>query len=254
MIKKRSFSNIAVLVALIVALLSCLAVNNTWARYSSEFDGEATAPTAKFIVNVLCDENNNNLSVVPTNNGNFVPFEFVVSNTQEGSTSEIDQAYMIAMFIKKASILQFLSLPNNYSVAVVPMLFCTTDMDSSIYEIYQYVISGNIPNGVSFGWFQNFDVGVPADEFNSASNDELLPVTWFYQDGDTCFGDLSTFMLEPEYGQNLEFIFNKNTQNSLRFFLIFYAQGYLSSNVTIDFKDMQLVVYSTQTDLSGVGE
>lgn len=250
MVKKRSFSNIAVLVALIVALLSCLAVNNTWARYSSEFDGEATAPTAKFIVDIKFENGNENLSVTPSPSGGIAAFEFTVSNADENSVSEINQMFVTGLLLTKSMLMRFSEL-EYLDAYLLPILLCTNDMDSSINEIYQYTSSGNIPTGVAFGMFQNFDIVLPDGDFDLSAvpNDEIFPATWFYDsNSDVIYGNTQDFLPQQNHGDAVVFSFNKDTANSVRFIVAFMAYGSLPEGKQVDFNGVQVVVYSEQVN------
>ena len=69
--RKGMLNRIASMVAVVVALLSCLAINLVGAKYYSEINAGALVPTADFVVNINYDESQNNLSLNPTPNGTF---------------------------------------------------------------------------------------------------------------------------------------------------------------------------------------
>lgn len=250
--KNKLISKTAILVAILVTLLSCLAIRSTTAKYYSEYNGEASGDTAKFIVDILYDENNNNLSITPNSSTlTYTPIEFVVSNTQNSNTSEVNQMYVIAMLFTK-ELLEVSAQFEAYDAYFLPVLFCTNDMQTeSFAEIFQYVDNGQIPEGVSYALFQNFTIIFPEEgdyTLEDVGEDEVFPATWLYDsNNDEIYGDLSELMPEQQDGAPVVFSFDKNIQKSIRFFLVFVAVGELPAGKTINLNGIELIIYTEQT-------
>ncbi len=91
MLKKRTLS----LVIIIMALLSCLAIGLTGAKYLSQFKGTATMQTAKFDVSVVGEPTN----FVLSQQNDTASFNFTVK-----SASEVQVSYDVVITLPEALI------------------------------------------------------------------------------------------------------------------------------------------------------
>lgn len=241
---------ITTLVTIIVALLSCLSINLTWAKFTSTIEEDINTPTANFIVELKHDEANENLYMTPSASGSFVAFEFTVSNTAEEYVSDINQNYYTGVLIPTQCVVDISQ--SNLDISLIPMLVVTNDMTSSMNEIAQYITAGNIPEGVKFANFQDFeivDVDGTLENGGNILDYDYLTFTWLYDsDSDQIYGDMSNVMETPQEGYPIAFKFTKQNKETLRFFVVFFVAGTLPVGKTINFAGMQVVVYSEQVE------
>ena len=155
--RKGMLNRIASMVAVIVALLSCLAINLVGARYSSLINEDILLPAANFIVDIKYEEGQNNLSLTPSANGSFVAVEFTISNNNQTNVSEVDQNFAIGLLVDTETFIRF-SQMSNMEISLKPMLVCTNDLTSSLNDIYGYMMSGSFPPGFQFARFEKFNL------------------------------------------------------------------------------------------------
>lgn len=242
--RKGMRNRITAIVTLIVALLSCLAINFVGAKYYSEINEGALVPTADFVVNIKTDEGQNNLTLTPSPNGSFVAVEFTISNANENSISGVDQDFAIGLIIDTETVVRF-SQMSNTEISLQPMLVCTNDLTSSINDVYGYMMSGSFPPGFQFARFENFNIIGDYSQENILDY-EYIPFTWTYGNNDDVLGDLDGVLKSPEYDEIVYFNFNKTNAQETRFFLVFFVVGSLPVGISYDFRNLQLAVYSQQ--------
>ena len=105
--RKGMLNRIACMVALIVALLSCLAINVVGAKYSSLINGDVLVPAANFIVNIKYENGQDNLHLTPSLNGSFAAVEFTISNKDQTDISEVNQNFAIGLLVDVETVISF---------------------------------------------------------------------------------------------------------------------------------------------------
>ncbi len=225
-LKKRAW----IVAIIIMALLSCTLLVITGAKYYSRINGQFKGNTTKFVISATPGGDDKEMALMPTVEGNYVGYEFYVSNSDGKDVSGVDQLYCIGLAAPKAFFESAIASING-RVEFAPMLVRTTDLTMTVDQLLRYS-ADTLPSSVTVYDKGNVlnsgdvNISIPLDE-------NMMAYTWF-----------------DENNNPISFEFSADTAAKHKHFIIFSAK-YIDNNVldageTYDIKNIQIVAYSEQ--------